>query len=136
MGQSSTNDEVPPRVVIVMRDQWRRAMLRAALRAIGYDAIGVRDLGEALLVPADVSDRGKVRLVIVDQTAFAGGGGVPAAVQQRYPAAATILLGRATVAAPQGEWTSVLRRPFTVDDIVSATEALLPLPDALRHPID
>src|SRR5436305_1043435 len=121
----------PPRVLVVMRDQWRRAMLRAALRAVGYDAIGVRDLGEALLVPAAVSDRGEVRVVIVDQSAFAGGVGVPAAVRERYSAADTILLARATVAAPAGDWTSVLRRPFTIADIVAATEALMPLPPDL-----
>src|SRR5436305_4966936 len=35
------NEEIllPPRVLIVMADQWRRAGLRAALRAEGYDAI-------------------------------------------------------------------------------------------------
>ena len=31
--------QVPPRVLIVMDDQWHRALLRAALRDVGYDAM-------------------------------------------------------------------------------------------------
>ena len=133
---SSDVDDKPPRILVVMDDQWRRALLRAALRQAGYDAIGVHDIAEALLVPPQVSDRGDVRLVIVDQSAFAGGAGVPTVLRERLPNALTVLLGRVTVEWPEGEWTRVLRRPFSVEEVVTVTESILPLPPALRQALD
>jgi DNA-binding response OmpR family regulator len=125
----------PPRVLIVMRDQWRRALLRAALREVGYDAIGARDARDALLVRLNVPGRGPVRLVIIDQSAFAGGGAA-GALASRYPGASTLLLARATIAQLEGAWSRVLRRPFSIDDVVVAAESALPLPTALQHPLD
>jgi len=119
-----------------MSDDWRRALLRAALRAVGYDAIGVHDIAEALGIPPTVDDRGAVRLIVVDQTAFPGGAGVPTVLRERYPETQTILLARATVAAPEGEWSRILRRPLSVADVVAATQAILPLPVGLRRSLD
>src|SRR5436305_14686844 len=69
------NEEIllPPRVLIVMADQWRRAGLRAALRAEGYDAIGFPSLRMAARVPSSEIDRGPVRATVVDQDALAPG---------------------------------------------------------------
>jgi hypothetical protein len=128
---------IAPRVLIVMPDQWRRAMLRAALREVGYDAVGVHGLREAREVRPIVADRGPVGLAILDQQALIGCDRARLdAVRQQLGAPPTILLARATVDAPVGTWTKVLRRPVSVGDILTAVEALLPLAAADRHPID
>ena len=127
----------PPRVVVVMGEQWARALLRAALREEGYDAVGSRGVREALLLRPDDPGRGPVQLLILDQDALAG---VPAsrvpALVARLGAPATILIRRAMTAAPQGEWRRVLRRPVSVEEIVAAARELLPLPRDARHPVD
>jgi len=123
-----------PRVLVVMRDQWRRAVLRAALREVGYDAVGTRDGVEALSVKTDAPDRGRVGLIIADQDSVTER--AIAALHDRNPAAPMVLLARATLEAPHGDWSRVLRRPFSIADIVTATEELLPLQQSLRRPLD
>jgi len=61
-----------PRVLIAMPEQWPRALLRAALREAGYDAVGTRNLGTAQRTQSDEPDRGPVRLVVVDQSSLSG----------------------------------------------------------------
>src|ERR1700682_6312362 len=58
----------PPRVLLVMAEQWPRALPRAALREVGFDAVGTRTLGSALRVNPDEPDRGPIGLVILDQS--------------------------------------------------------------------
>src|SRR6266550_2328034 len=126
-----------PRVLIVMPEQWPRALLRAALREAGYDAVGTRTLGTAMHVRPSEANRGPVRLLVVDQAAL-----TEASTKHleellaRLGAPETIFLARATVNAPTGRWSRVLRRPLSVQEIVNAVEALLPLPQEARHPID
>ena len=117
----------PPRVLIVMDEQWPRALLRAAMLEAGYDAVGARSLAEALGYPAKDPDRGPVRLVIVDDHAVKGDG-VPSItlVLSRHGNPATLLLARATQSVPEGPWQRVLRRPCSVGDIVAAVRDLLP----------
>ena len=62
-----------PRIVIVSTDQWLRAGLRAELRERGYDAVGARDLAEAVRVSRPEPGRGPVCLVVVDQLSLGGG---------------------------------------------------------------
>ena len=120
-----------------MPDQWRRALLRAALREVGYDAIGARGIPEAHAIRPAVTDRGPVRLLIVDQTALAGGGiSLLRALRDRHQDPATILVARATVDDPEGPWDQVLRRPVNIDEIVTAAGSLVPLPPSARHPLD
>jgi hypothetical protein len=133
-----TADAFPPRVLIVMSDDWRRALIRAALREVGYDAIGTQGSREAWLAPPEALDRGPVRLIIVDQDALS-----PveierlSALRQRFGGDPDILLlARTTVAPPDGPWHRVLRRPVSVAEIVSAAEELVPLSAELRHAID
>jgi len=132
-----TADAFPPRVLIVMSDDGRRALIRAALREVGYDAIGTHGPRDAWLVPADEQDRASVRLIIVDQDALS-----PveieslSALRRRLGDPDILLLARATVAPPDGPWQRVLRRPVSVAEIVSAAEELVPLPAELRHAID
>src|SRR3954454_21547300 len=61
----------PPRVLLVMPEQWPRALLRAALREAGYDALGAPGLPGAIRYPVHPGDRGPVRLVLLDQAALA-----------------------------------------------------------------
>jgi len=132
-----TEEALPPRVLIVMSDDGRRALIRAALREVGYDAIGTHGPRDAWLVPADEQDRASVRLIIVDQDALS-----PveieslSALRRRLGDPDILLLARATVAPPDGPWQRVLRRPVSVAEIVSAAEELVPLPAELRHAID
>jgi hypothetical protein len=124
-------------VLIVMRDQWPRALLRAALREVGYDALGASALRGALLVSPAELERGPVGVVIVDQSALSTGGDEQLTrLLARHGAPAAILLARPTVAAPAGPWRRVLRRPVSIADIVTAVQALLPLPPEDRHPLD
>jgi DNA-binding NtrC family response regulator len=126
-----------PRVLIVMPDQWTRALLRAALREDGYDAVGSRGVREALRVRPDDPERGPVRLIVVDQDALAAN--APAlfpALRDRLGRPETLLIRRGTRSAPNGEWGRVLQRPVSVADIVEAVRTLAPLPAGARHPID
>lgn len=125
---------ISPRVLVVMRDQWRRAVLRASLREVGYDAVGTRDGVEALHVTPDLPDRGPIGLIIADQNSVTEK--VMDALHERYPEAPIVLLARATLDPLRGEWSRVLRRPFSVADVVSAAEALLPLAASLRLSLD
>ena len=125
-----------PRVLIVMPEQWPRALLRAALREAGYDAVGTRNLGTALRIPSDEPDRGPVRVVVVNQSALGGADDKLTELLSRHGAPTTILLSRATIVTPRGPWQRVLKRPVTIDDIVTTVGELMPLPDELRHPID
>lgn len=126
-----------PRVLVVLPDQWPRALLRAALRDGGYDAVGTRTLETALRLPDVEADRGSVRLIVMDQSAL---GGSPEAeleeLLDRHGAPPTLLLASATVDAPAGPWRRVLRRPVSVADIVAAVEKMLPMPAAARRPLD
>ena len=127
---------LPPRVLIVMPDQWPRALLRAALRERGYDAVGTRNLDSALRIRPDEIERGPVRLIIVDQPALTGDATELTPLLERHRAPATILLARATQPVPIGGWQKILRRPLSIEDIVTASEALMPLDATDRKPID
>jgi hypothetical protein len=128
---------LPPRVVIVMSDQWRRALLRAALRNVGYDAIGTRGVRESRLIRPSAPGRGPVRLIILDQDTL---GSEPVetvlALQEALGSSEIVLLARATVSPPDGPWRHVLRRPFTLADVVQAVQHALPLPAMLQHAMD
>jgi len=127
---------LPPRVLIVMPDQWPRALLRAALRERGYDAVGTRNIDSALRIRPDEFERGPVRLIIVDHPALAGDRDRLKQLLARHRAPATMLLARSTQPIPEGNWGKILRRPLSVEDIVAATGALIPLDAEDRHPID
>jgi len=131
-----TQSSLPPRVLIVMPDQWPRALLRAALREQGYDAVGTRNLDSALRVLPDEPERGPVRLIIVDQPALAGAADQLKQLLERHRAPSTLLLARNTQTSPKGEWAKILRRPLSIADAVTASEALIPLSPEDRHPID
>jgi len=127
----------PPRVVIIMAERWTRALLRAALREEGYDAVGSRGVREAFRLRPDDPGRGPIQILIVDQDALSEvSPSLVAALVARLGAPATILIRRVMTATPPGEWRRVLRRPVSVEEIVEVTRELLPLPRDARHPVD
>ncbi|HEY2374988.1 MAG TPA: hypothetical protein VGH98_03345 [Gemmatimonadaceae bacterium] len=134
---TTNDDRTAPRVLVVMGDQWRRALLRGALREAGYDAVGARGMREARVVQPALADRGPVRLLVVDQDTLIGANLADLeALRKRHADPGVILLARTTIPPPAGPWTRVLRRPVSVADLVSAVEAFLPLPPELHHAID
>lgn len=134
----NVGEDLPPRVLIVMPNHWPRALLRAALRESGYDALGVRDLLDAQGVGPSELGRGPVQMVVVDEEAFYGATGDVhlAPLLARLGEPLTILLAGATSAPPAGGWNHVLRRPLSIGDIVSAVREHLPLANAVRHSVD
>lgn len=127
-----------PRVLVVMPAQWPRALIRAELREAGYDAVGARDLLEALGTP---DAPGPFRLILLDQSALSDGD--PAVLRElldrlvsRHDGTRVLLLAGTTHEAPEGPWLQVLRRPMSISDIVAAIGRAVPLPRGERHPLD
>jgi hypothetical protein len=137
MTATEISSPLPPRVLLVMPEQWPRALLRAALREAGYDAVGTRDLTGALRARPDAPERGPVRAIVMDQAAVPPRGISPVTrLLSQHGDPPAILLARPTRAPSEGPWRRVLKRPVSIDDIVSATQDVLPLEPALRHPVD
>jgi CheY-like chemotaxis protein len=133
----------PPRVLLVMPEQWPRALLRAALREVGYDALGAPGLPGALRYRAQAERRGAVRLVLVDQAALGEDSAARlAALLRRFESPAMLLLARAmpakgvSDAASAAQWARVIRRPVSIEGIVTAVQEILPLPPASIRPLD
>jgi hypothetical protein len=119
-----------------MPDQWRRALLRAALREVGYDAIGARNMDDASRYRAIEPGRGPVKLVLVDQDAVANGMDELRDILASHHDPPTILVASATRALPDGPWARTVRRPASVADLVTEVESDIPLPAEARHPLD
>jgi len=128
---------LPPRILLVMPAQWPRALARAALREVGYDASGAPVLKAAVHQAARDSARGPVRLVVLDQEALAEDEGSDLeALRSRTFAAPIVLLAPATRRVREGPWTRVIRRPTSIAALVQEIESLIPLEPAARQPID
>jgi hypothetical protein len=123
-----------PRVLLIMPDQWPRALLRAQLREDGYDAIGARSVEEALVYRPEVAERGPVRLVLVDADAV--GEGALAGLLDRHGNPPCALLAHAGQEVPPGDWVRVIRRPASIADLARAVGELAPLPERSRGPLD
>ena len=126
----------PPRVLLVMPEQWPRALLRAALREVGYDAIGTRTVRGARTLLTSGEGRGPVRLILLDQDALTDDAQIELDKLRRTSNASLVLLAPATRRVSEGGWTGVLRRPLTVGELAQAIERLVPLSPATRRPID
>jgi DNA-binding response OmpR family regulator len=127
---------VPPRVLIVMADQWPRALLRAALRELGYDALAASDLEEALSYPASDAKRGPVRLVILDQRVMGSEHeSLLTRLMDRFGQPATLLLA-STMTPPTNISGRVIQRPASIADITRAVQTSLAVPTASARPID
>jgi hypothetical protein len=127
----------PPRVLLVMPAQWPRALLRAALREVGYDASGTRALKGALYQMAPDPTRGPVRLVVLDQEALAEEEARDLDALRDHPLAAPMLLvAPSTRRVWSGPWARVIRRPTSISALVREVETLVPLTAEARRPID
>lgn len=128
--------DLPPRVLLVMSEQWPRALLRAALREVGYDAVGTRTVkGARVLLPSG-EGRGPVRLILIDQDALTEDAQGDLEMLRRDSDAPLVLLASATRRVSEGGWTGVLRRPLTIGELAQAIERLVPLSPAAHRPID
>jgi hypothetical protein len=119
-----------------MADQWPRALLRAALREVGYDAAGTRAPGGALRLAKPEPGRGPVELVVLGQDAITQADRPDLDDLRRLTGAPIVLLASATRDVEAGPWTRVVRRPISIGDLVQAIEGLVPLPTEARHPVD
>ena len=134
----------PPRVLLVMPEQWPRALLRAALRDAGYDALGAAGLAAALRYRAESRDRGPMRLILIDQAALADEESATLfdSLLRRHGHPAAVLLARAMPAQPlpaagaPAPWRRVIRRPASIAELVAAVQALLPFPPGSGRPIE
>lgn len=133
-----------PRVLLVMPEHWPRALLRAALREVGYDAVGAPGLPGALRYRAEAPDRGPVRLVVIDRDALreADAGAQLAALTDRHGGPGLLLLTTGGSSAPLPAaarhipWRRIVRRPASIAELVDAVRAVLPLPPESRRPLD
>jgi DNA-binding response OmpR family regulator len=127
----------PPRILLVMPEQWPRALLRAALREAGYDASGTLTLEGALYQLAPDPDRGPVQLIVLDQEALGEEEWRRLEeLQNRAPEASLLLLAPRTRSLVEGPWATIVQRPTSIAELVGVIERLVPLPPQLRHPIE
>jgi|SRR3954447_6662075 hypothetical protein len=125
-----------PRVLLVMTDQWPRALLRAALRECGYDAVGTRSVAGAARLAAPDEGRGPVGLVVLAQETLTGAERGDLDRLRSATGAPIVLLAPATRRVEAGPWTRVIRRPVSIGTLVAAAESLVPLPLDARRPVD
>ena len=126
----------PPRVLIVQAAQWPRALLRAALRHEGYDALGARDLPEAISLTETETERGRLGLIILDQDILPAGEAGLKQLLSRHHDPLTLILESAFHPSVEGTWPNVLRHPVTIAEIIKKTQELVPIPSAAAHPVD
>jgi hypothetical protein len=123
-------------VLLVMTDQWPRALLRAALREGGYDAVGTRALAGAVRLTAADPDRGPIGLVVLGQEALSGADRGDLDRLREATHAPIVLLAPAGGGDDAGPWAQVVHRPVSIGDIVRLVEVLLPLSADARRPLD
>ena len=126
----------PPRILLVMPDQWPRALLRASLREAGYDAVGARSVRGAARQAAPAPERGPVALVVVDDDAAVEEAEALRALASSLGAPPMLLVAHAIREPPRGAWTRTVRRPVSVAELSDVVQALVPLPAAARVPLD
>jgi len=122
-------------VLLIIGDQWDRSFIRAALREVGYDAVGARSPAEAQRYRSIEPGRGTIGLIVADHEAGAERDAL-ADVVASHRSPPLILVARGTQAPPPGSWSRVIRRPLTVADVVDAVESILPLGAEARRPLD
>jgi len=116
-----------PVVLLVLPDHWPRALLRAELVERGYDAVGVPDLRTVFRWPSLAEGRGTVRLVVLDEMAVEGEERwILDQVLAEHGRPPVVLLARAREESPVGPWARVVRRPFTLGDVVAIVEETVP----------
>jgi hypothetical protein len=115
-----------PRVLVIMRTHWPRALLLGALLEEGYDATGLSSLKEALAQPADAAGRPPVGLIVVDHH-ISGDNPLYQALLLRHPGAQSLFLESALTPSPGEPPEHRLRYPAFIGDILETVKRLLPL---------
>ena len=125
-----------------MPEQWPRALLRAALRELGYDAIGAPSIEAALVYPPEAPGRGSVRLILLEQSALDAPDSTDLleALSRRHGDPVRLLLAHAgsgwsATDAAGIRWNDVVHRPVSVGDLAAAVQRAVPLPGS-AGPLD
>jgi hypothetical protein len=127
----------PPRIILVMPAQWPRALLRAALREVGYDASGTRGLSGAFQQAVPDPSRGPLRLLLLDQESLTEDEKQYLnQLRDRAAGVPMVLVAPATRPVREGPWTRVIHRPISIADLVRLVESLVPLEPGACRPID
>ena len=110
-----------PRILLVMPEQWPRALLRAELIERGYDAVGAVDLLDALAYRSEEEERGPVRVIVMDEAAVVGPAtGTLQLLLRKQGNPEVLLLHSPSLETPSGRWTEVIERPVTIGEIAAA----------------
>lgn len=118
-----------------MPEQWPRALLRGALREIGYDAVGTMSLDSATKIPVREPGRGPVALVVVDQDALSDDStSTLDALLQLHGSPRTLFVAHATRPTDEHRWSRVVRRPASIDDLVREIGLLVPV--SVSRPVE
>lgn len=125
--ENNQEHDLRPLVLIIMGDQWPRALLRAELLEAGYEAVGARSLQEGLTRVGTAPERGPVRVVVVDWDSAADIVAEGRDLSELGTGVLRVLLAKAGVTSPPGDWAKILRRPVSIGDIVGVVRSLLPL---------
>ncbi|HEX7119443.1 MAG TPA: hypothetical protein VF212_11685 [Longimicrobiales bacterium] len=121
-----------PRVLIVMPDDWPRALLRTKLRDRGYNAIAAPSLADAFVYPVSDPEAGTIRLLVLDQAALDAE--ALERFTQRHRGVRVLLLAFSTGEAPPGPWAAVIRRPAQAGEVPQAIEEIVPLTPVVHRP--
>jgi hypothetical protein len=107
-------------ILVVLPDHELRVALCAELGERGCDPSGAHDLSGALAYAALEPGRDVVRLILIDQTAWAGAAASDAErLLARHPLAEKWLLASAwTSDHAAGPWQSVVHRPLSIEQLV------------------
>ncbi|HXY29393.1 MAG TPA: hypothetical protein VEI06_01690 [Gemmatimonadaceae bacterium] len=120
-----------------MPEQWPRVHVRAALREVGYDAIGAETVAAALGYPPADKSRGPVRAIILDDAAAVAV--PPDAVDlllSRHGHPAVLLITSAVKEPPEVGGAHRMTRPTSIGEIVRAVRDLVPLAPEAQGPLD
>jgi CheY-like chemotaxis protein len=114
-----------PGVLVIMKAQWARALLLAALLEEGYDATGASNLEEALAQPPRAPSRQPVGLIVADHHISRDDPDYQV-LRQRHPEAQSLFLESALTPPSSEPPEHRLRYPAFIGDVVQAIKQLLP----------
>ena len=121
----------------MMPEQWPRAHVRAALREVGYDAIGAETVVSALGHPPVEEGRGPVRAIILDDAAaVAAPTDAVDLMLARHGHPAVLLITSAVTEPLEVGGAHRIRRPTSIGEIVIAVRDLVPLAPEAQGPLD
>jgi DNA-binding NtrC family response regulator len=115
------------RVWVIDRQHWPRALLRGELLENGLDVVGFVTPEDALAV-LEAAITPRPDLMVVELKGLGAGGDEPLARLASTGLPIMILGGAVELsneAVRMGEWSAILKRPFTLGQVVQAVNELL-----------